>query len=45
MLSRDFVTQLYCTTKLQYATCMSHTATLSHKQKITNHLFFYKIAR
>ena len=34
ILSRNFIVQQSCTTQL----CMSHTATLSHKQEMTNQL-------
>ena len=36
ILSRDFVAQLYRATKSQVRHCVSHTATLSHKQELTN---------
>jgi len=32
ILSRNFIARLSCSMQL----CMSHTATLSHKQKLTN---------
>jgi len=49
-LSRDFVAQLYRATKLQHSTqlCMSHTATLSHKQALTKligHFLFMRQSR
>jgi len=36
ILSRDFVAQLYHMTKSQVWHAVSHTATLSHKQELTN---------